>query len=192
MEVKILKECGYEEAIYGLSLSYNVTDLKKMREVADNLAHKEGGHNKFLESIILWIEIDAPRYWWSQFDTYRIGVTKQSESTMHTLMKRELDHNDFEDLLSLPVIDTVTLLIRYKEFELAKAHLPESFLQRRIICTSYKSLRVMIQQRRTHKLKQWHYFIEEIYKQIQYKQFLPTETLELPPSASQCNIPCSS
>ena len=64
MEVKILKECGYEEAIYGLSLSYNVTDLKKMRKVADNLAHKEGGHNKFLESIILWIEIDAPRYWW--------------------------------------------------------------------------------------------------------------------------------
>ena len=178
MEVKILKECGYEEAIYGLSLSYNVTDTEKMQQVAKNLAHKDGGHNKFLESIILWIEIDAPRYWWSKFDTYRIGVTKQSESTMHTLMKREIDNNDFEDLLVISTIDTLNLLIRHKEFEMAKAHLPESFLQKRIICTNYKTLRGIIFQRHTHKLKQWHYFIKEIYKQAIYKQFLPTEILE--------------
>ena len=173
MEVKIIKECGYDEAILGLSLSYNVTDLEKMKKVADNLAQKEGGHNKFLESMILWIDIDAPRYWWQQFDTYRIGVTKQSGSTMHTLTKRELNFNDFEELISENVIETVNLLIRQKELELAKAHLPESFLQRRIVCTSYKVLRTIIQQRHTHKLKQWHYFIDEIYKQAKYPQFLP-------------------
>ena len=173
MEIEILKECGYEEAIYGLSLSYNVTDMGKMGAIANNLAHKEGGHNKFLESIKLWIVVDAPRYWWSQFDTYRIDVTKQSESTMHTLMKRELDYNDFEELLSDSTVETVNLLIRTKEFELAKAHLPESFLQCRVICTSYKSLRAIILQRHTHKLKQWSFFIEEIYNQAKYPQFLP-------------------
>lgn len=173
MEIEILNEAGYEEAMLGLSLSYNVENMDKVKQVANNLAQKDGGHNKFLESIKLWIVVDAPRYWWSQFDTYRIDVTKQSESTMHTLMKRELDHNDFEELLSDSTIETMNLLIRTKEFELAKAHLPESFLQRRVICTSYKSLRAIIQQRHTHKLKQWSFFIEEIYNQVKYPQFLP-------------------
>lgn len=173
MRVKILNEAGYEEAIYGLSLSYNVTDIDKMKQVANNLAHKEGGHNKFLESIMLWIDIDAPRYWWSQADTYRIGVTKQSESTMHTLLKRELTNDDFENPINPIVLDTVNLLIRNKEFEMAKDHLPEGFLQQRVICTNYKTLRNIIHQRHTHKLKTWHKLIDELYNQVKYPYFLP-------------------
>ncbi len=173
MEVKILNEFGYEEAIKGLSLSYNVIDVEKMKKVADKLAHKEGGHNKFLESIILWIEIDAPRYWWSQFDTYRIGITKNSESTMHTILKRPLDYNDFEDKISVEIIDILNTMIINKEFDMAKAHLPESFLQKRVVCTNYKTLRNIIWQRYDHKLKQWNYFMEEIYDQASYSQFLP-------------------
>lgn len=173
MEVEILNEAGYNEAIYGLSLSYNVDDMDKMKSVANNLAQKEGGHNKFLESIILWIDVDAPRYWWSQMDTYRVGMTKNSESSMHTLLKRELANNDFENPINPVVLDTVNLLIRNKEFEMVKDHLPEGFLQRRIICTNYKTLRNIIQQRYTHKLRAWHIFIDELYKQIKYPQFLP-------------------
>ena len=173
MEVKILNEAGYDEAIYGLSLSYNVTEIEKMKKVANNLAHKDGGHNKFLESIMLWIDIDGPRYWWSQMDTYRIGVTKNSESTMHTLLKRELNDMDFENPINPVVLDTVNMFIRNKEFEMAKDHLPEGFLQQRVICTSYKVLRNIIKQRHEHKLKTWNKFIDEIYRQAKYSQFLP-------------------
>ncbi len=174
MKIKIMKEEGHQQALIGLSLSYNVEDEDKIKMIAKNLSQKDGGHNKFLESIILWIDIDAPRYWWSQFDTYRIGITKQSESTMHSLMKKELNQDDFEDFLFEASIEIVNSLIRSKEFEAAKAHLPESFLQRRIVCTNYKVLRNIIQQRKTHKLKQWHFLINELYNQVKYPEFLPS------------------
>ena len=50
MKVKILKEYGYEEALLGISLSYNAS-LDRMPATAIRLANKDKGHNKFLESI---------------------------------------------------------------------------------------------------------------------------------------------
>ena len=118
MEVHIVKEHGYKEALFGLGLSYELSSdfnlidedihnydwiklWRKLDKVAQKLAKKDGGHNKFLESIVLWVDIDAPRYWWSEFDTYRVGTTKQSESTMHTITKRVLTPDDFET----PILD---------------------------------------------------------------------------------------
>ena len=72
MIVNKLNESGYAEAILGLSLSYG-TDVHRMRVRAESLAHMDKGHNKFLESIYTWWDITAPRYWWQEFDTYRVG-----------------------------------------------------------------------------------------------------------------------
>ena len=89
MKIEILGEAGYDAAIKGLSLSKGCT-IERAKEVAVNLAPKDGGHNKILESIYIWIDIVAPRYWWQEADTYRIS-TKQSGSTMHTIQKRLLE-----------------------------------------------------------------------------------------------------
>jgi len=173
MYVKILKEAGYEEALLGLSLSYNVPDITRVVEVANKLCQKDGGHNKFLESMIVWVDIDAPRYWWAEFDTYRVGITKQSESTMHTLMKRELIESDFVEGVLPGVIDEVNRCIRKKDFMEAKINLPEGFLQRRIVMLSYKSIRHIIFQRHNHRLKEWHIFVDRMYEGIMYPEFLP-------------------
>jgi hypothetical protein len=172
MEVNILKECGYEEALLGLSLSYN-QEMSKMPNIALNLSHKDGGHNKFLESIVVWIDLKAPRYFHSQFDTYRSGVSKQSESTMHTIMKRNLNSNDFESPILTHTLEYINKCISDKNFEAVKNNLPEGFLQRRIICLNYKVLRNIILQRKTHKLEEWKIFIHEIKKQIEHKELLP-------------------
>lgn len=97
IETTVIGEHGYEQALIGLGLSFGLTaamsfeDLKaearsckdskigKLAKVALKLAPKDGGHNKFLESMQVWIDINAPRYWWSEFDTYRVGTSKQSE-----------------------------------------------------------------------------------------------------------------
>lgn len=173
MYVKVLKEAGYEEALLGLSLSYNVEDISRVVEVAVKLCQKDGGHNKFLESMIVWVDIDAPRYWWAEFDTYRVGITKQSESTMHTLMKRELVESDCVEGTSLKVLDVVNDCIRRKDFMEAKKNLPEGFLQRRVVMFSYKVLRNIIFQRYKHRLKEWHVFMDKIYSGIMYPEFLP-------------------
>lgn len=105
MDVEVIGEYGHDQALLGLGLSFGLTsgmsynDLMKdymfgknekiirIIKTAHKLAGKDGGHNKFLESIQLWLDINAPRYWWSEFDTYRVGTSKQSASTMHTLVK---------------------------------------------------------------------------------------------------------
>lgn len=157
MRVKILSEHGYDEAMLGLSLSYN-QPIEKMENVAIRLAPKDGGHNKFLESIFVWVDIVAPRYWWQQFDAYRIGVTKQSESTMHTLVKRPLTQNDFSEVIPAWYMDYLNNLIEEKRFFILKSCLPEGFLQRRIVCLNYKSIRHIMKQRGLHKLFEWREF----------------------------------
>jgi len=191
MDVKILKEGGYEEAMLGLSLSYN-QDPVKMYDVAKKLAFKGDGHNKFLESMVVWIDITAPRYWWSQFDTYRAGTTKQSGSTMHTLMDGGLTQDDFEGGLPDMLLNMLNMSIEFcKDLECAKSILPESFLQRRIVCTNYMALQRMIRQRKSHKLNAWCVFITNIAEQARYPQFLledkPVCCQEMP-GCSACDI----
>jgi len=169
MYTSVLNECGYEEALYGLSLSYNSTPSPR---VAQNLAFKGGGHNKFLESIVVWLEVAAPRYWWSQFDTYRVGTTKQSESTMHTLMRSPLTTDNFEGSISPDFLEILNSFREDGEFVLLKQHLPESFIQMRVVCTNYKVLQNIINQRSTHKLKEWQYFISDIKSGVKYPNLL--------------------
>lgn len=164
---------GVEDALFGLGLSYGVTsgrsfntfrtsaEFNQTAEVAKKLAHQQGGHNKFLETIVLWLDISAPRYWWQEFDTYRVGVTKQSESTIHTIMQRPLDERDFESGYYDEVI--VKHLNKYiaemKEdkdaFMKVKSLLPEGYLQRRIVSVNCKTLQNMWYQRRNHTLREW-------------------------------------
>jgi len=171
MKVTVLREAGFGEALLGLSLSYN-SDPEKVHEVARKLAHKGDGHNKFLESICVWLDIDAPRYWWSQFDTYRVGVTKQSESTMHTLLDKRLTQQMFEHPISEQIRRRLNEKIDEEDWEIVKWNLPESFLQRRIVCTNYMALQRIIRQRRTHKLAEWQVFCDEVIEQCEYTEFL--------------------
>lgn len=171
MRIKVLDERGYESALLGLSLSYK-QDPDKMPEVARRLAFKGGGHNKFLESIMLWIDITAPRYWWQQFDTYRVGVTKQSESTMHTMTKRPLTQEDFEHPIPAETLAHLNELIASKDWKQVKWLLPEGFLQRRIVCLNYMTLQRMIRQRATHLLEEWSAFTGQVLAQVAHPEFL--------------------
>ena len=171
MQVTILNECGYDEALLGLSLSYN-QDPELMPNVARKLCHKDGGHNKFLEAIVVWLDITAPRYWWSQFDTYRVGVTKQSESTMHTILRRPLSQEGFAHPIPWPLLEHLNLLIAEGQLEEVKWNLPESFLQRRIVCANYKSIRNIIIQRENHRLAEWKEFILAL-RELEHKELLP-------------------
>lgn len=174
MELRILKEAGVHEALVGMAFSYEtehpqgdecskVYDTQTLYNRAKTLAHKDGGHNKFLESIVVWMTIRAPLYWWKQFDTYRVGVTKQSKSTMHTLMKRPLNESDFAGTLIPGVLETLNMAIADKNFNFVNDNLPNSFMQTRMVCTNYKTIRNICQQRAGHKLGEWSEFINYMY-----------------------------
>jgi len=175
VEVKILKESGYEEAMLGISLSW-ASNPERAKQIAPNLAHKQGGHNKFLESIIIWLDVTFPRDIWSEADTYRLS-TKQSESTMHTLNKQYLTQENFDKPIPQEIIDVLNKQIdRYNKKEIGiddlKHCLPEGFLQRRIWCMSYKELQNICFQRGRHKMPQWKVFIDSVLEQIEHPEFI--------------------
>ncbi len=95
MKIRVLNEAGYDEAMLGLSLSYN-QPIENMPAVARELLSKGGSHIKFLESIAVWLDIMATRSWWQQEATYRVGISRQSESTEHTLLHRPVVQEDFQ------------------------------------------------------------------------------------------------
>lgn len=52
-------------------------------------------HRKFMRMITVYLNITAPLYWWKEFDTYRVGVEKNSCSTMHKIHAKEFTPDDF-------------------------------------------------------------------------------------------------
>ena len=189
MEVQVTQETGWAEALFGLGLSFGLTsgmavaDLvegsekyTKLFTVARKLAHRQGGHNKFLESISVWLDINAPIFWWSEFDTYRVGTTKQSESTMHTLGRYGLTQAHFELPISEEFLKHLNKQIEggAKLLEL-KNQLPSGFLQRRIVTTNLKVVQNVLAQRLGHKLTQWQVFREAILKGVKHPEFLDPE-----------------
>lgn len=188
--IKVLKEHGYEEARLGLGLSYDKTNdidvfvysnfntvdtQNKMDDVMQRLAGKGGGHDKFLETIVVWLYILAPRYIWQEFDTYRVGITKQSQSTIHTLNKTEISKGLFEEMELEEnqkdfqiIIEAFKRIHGRKNLHDTKVALPEGFFQGRIVCTNYKTLQNIYRQRKNHKMKWWRENLESMLNQLNY------------------------
>jgi hypothetical protein len=148
-----------------------------MPTVADKLSSSDDGEAKFLEMVAIWLDITAPRYWWSQFDTYRIGVSKSSQSTMNKLGKRELTQADFQEEIPDDMLSCINRHIRmYQKKETTRQYLknllPEGYLQRRVVCLNYKSLRNIVRQRMNHRLPEWKRFCIEVRTQVRHPNFL--------------------
>jgi len=187
--MKIIKtrEAGYTEAILGLSLSHydhkmplenfwNPERQVRAARRAEALAFRGGGHNKFLASIVSWWFISAPRFWWSEFDTYKVGTTAQSASTMHTLDKRLTSEEDFETGTSQVLVAAFNSELRRHwdspDISRLKSNLPEGWLQERVVCLNYMSLQNILKQREGHRLEQWGTFSEAVLTQVEHPEFL--------------------
>ncbi len=59
-------------------------------------------HRKFMRMLPVCIRITAPLYWWKEADTYSVGTSKNSCSTMHKIAEKEFTLEDFshEHLMS--------------------------------------------------------------------------------------------
>ena len=198
MRILKLEEAGYESALKGLALSFYGHQIPfeefwtperrdKSAHRLEVLAFKGGGHNKALASIFTWFFIQAPRCWWSEYDTYKVATTANSASTMHTLDKRPVDRRDFEENTPIESISAFnSSLLEYKNPEspfhkdigYLKTGLPEGWLQERQVCINYMTLQNILSQREGHRLKMWQVFREQILAQVEHPELLVKQTGE--------------
>ena len=139
---------------------FHPNDLKLLQK----LIKKGPEHAKAVRLINVTAEIQAPLFWWSEMDTYEVGVVNGcSESTMHTLKNEVLNYDSFEGgNVTDHQIQHLNEAIKEESIELVKSLLPSGYLQTRDINFSYQTLRRIYFQRKDHKLPQWHIFIEWI------------------------------
>lgn len=165
-------------------------------DLAQRLIKAGSEHRKFLRQIFVSVDITAPLYWWKEFDTYKVGTTANSTSTMHKLASTPItmdcfENDDFEDCdvesqyLVFPlgtwgslVSDLEFLRKKYNETknkrywkELIRL-LPESWLQKRTITMNYENVLNMYRQRKNHKLSEWSKSFIDWVKTLPYAEEL--------------------
>ena len=172
---------------WGSSDFYNVKQSFKIGPNDMNLAQrmiKAGTPNdKFLRQIFVGVDITAPLYWWKEMDTYKVGTTANSTSTMHKLASTPItldcfEIDDYEPRVQL--IDPTFVDVRVSQFiddleQLRQLYnqtkdlkywkelirwLPESWLQTRTWTADYSVLRNIYHWRKNHKLTEWHQFCD--------------------------------
>ena len=141
------------------------------------LCQAHPSHAKFRRMITVYCNITAPLYWWKEFDTYKVGTVSNSQSTMHTLIKRPIDISDFSyEHLKDPAVDILKGLIsmmnlyRVSCIEHASKDdwwqiiqlMPASYNQTRTVMLNYEVLSNIYQNRKDHKLDEWRKLCEWI------------------------------
>ena len=148
-------------------------DLKLMQ----SLVKAGSDHSKFMRMINVTFDITAPLYWWSEYDTYKVGTVRNSCSKMHKIHEKEFTLDDFSiddfyfeddecgmylsDMFKNVVADCEFLRKKFVETGDKKYWrgliqlLPESYNQRATVQLNYAVLRNMYHSRKAHKLDEW-------------------------------------
>ena len=155
-------------------------------------------HAKFLRQIQVWVNITAPRYFWSEFDTYKVGTTANSQSTMHRLIKdgiskEEIDFpwglsevTDNHMINQINVINSVIDTYNATEdpiekenlFLAIKSLLPEGYIQTRMVSLNYQVLRNIYKKHKNHRLPHWNDHFVNWVKTLPVNEWITEEFLE--------------
>lgn len=149
-----------------------------------SLAKGGSVHAKYRRMIPVWCTINAPLYWWKEFETYRTGVAPNptdielnSCSTMHKVTEKKFELSDFshEHLFEDGLKDlnyTIYMLNYYRSTylnlkKLGKTDfadeywwqiiqtLPSTYNQKRTMFINFEALSAMYYWRHNHKLDEW-------------------------------------
>ena len=160
-------------------------DLGLMKRLA------KGGavHAKYRRMILVFVTINAPLYWWKEFDTYKVGTVANSCSTMHKIHVKEFtvddfshDHlGEFERGVLQYIIDALNwarnrfLETKNKDFWWQMIQLlPSSYNQKRTVMLNYEVLVNIYHSRNNHKLDEWHVFCDWI-RGLPYSELITME-----------------
>ncbi len=168
--------------VMGYDYCIGENDMK----LASTLVKAGTEHRKFTRMIHIQMDITAPMFWWAEFDTYKIGTTRNSCSKMHTIHIKPFELDDFahECCIEIPIahdalINTINacdqLRIMYNETHDRKYWralielLPESYMMKATWDGSFETMLNIMHQRDGHKLKEeWEPFRKACFDNIPY------------------------
>lgn len=167
-------------------------------KLAKNLVKAGTAHSKFMRMITVTVDITAPRYWWTEADTYKVGTVRNSCSTMHKIHEKKFTLDDFshEHLNDLGMIRlenmTTALNSRREMYNISDSSdkkkeywwqmiqlLPQSYNQRATMQLNYQVLRNIYFSRKDHKLDEWHDLCDWI-RSLPYSELITEPSVIVP------------
>ena len=192
---------GWEAAIRGMRNSFNSWEKSDSKfnpntnsfevgpadlELMDRLSRSGPSHAKFLRYINVTFDVTAPRYWWAEMDTYKVGTVRNSCSTMHKVQAKEFVREDFsvehlneESLKALDILISALNSARDKFNETKDKNywwqmiqlLPASLNQKATMQLNYQVLQGLYFTRKDHRLDEWHIFCDWV-KSLPYSNLI--------------------
>ena len=148
---------------------YTDKDLKRAIKLGSTGSGE--GHDQLLTGCIVQFDLYAPLYMWKEIQRYHFLDFISSQSTMHRLTNFNVKEQCVEDTDEVILKRYQELLDRYNLLEnvLEKddknklwrtlvASLPSGFVLGATMTTNYRQLKTIYNQRKNHKLKEWHEF----------------------------------
>lgn len=141
------------------------------RSIKLGSARNGQGHDNFLKGIIVQMDLIAPLYYWKQAQRYHWFDFVSSQSTMHCLLKFDVESQCVSDTNKEVIAICKRLVKEYfamddndpnktNKWRELVASLPCGFCLGATMTTNYQQLKTMYLQRRYHKLKEWHVFCD--------------------------------
>ena len=156
-------------------------------------------HSKFMRFLPVTVDVTAPLYWWSEYDTYKVGTVANSCSKMHKIHAKEFTLNDFSykhvEEENVQILNALIGVLNAQRnyFNATKEKsfwwqmiqlLPTSYNQKRTVMLNYAVLRNIYHARAGHKLDEWRQFREWI-ESLPYSELI---TMDSAPKSNKDKI----
>lgn len=147
------------------------------RKLMMNLAKGGSSHAKYRRMIPVMLTVSASSFWWSEFDTYKVGTVRNSCSKMHKIHVEPFTLDNFSHegcskiyyamVGMLDVIEKCEQLRKDFNETQDKVYwralielLPHGYIMKATLVLNYEVLKNIYLDRCAHKLDEWHTFCE--------------------------------
>lgn len=170
-------------ATHGFIIGPNDHDL------AMRLCRRGSDEAKFRRMIFMWFDMDAPVYFWHDFDTYQVATAKNSEGQTRQIIDHAFTREDFScDMLSnnglyeldrkiarLNELRDTYLADRTREnlYQIVQ-EIPKSHNQLRTICINYETAHGMYRARHNHTYQEFRDLCK-FFESLPYSEFITLE-----------------
>lgn len=160
---------GLEESIiasgYPMSTEidgYTISEKDMKRAGKLGNAKAGSGHDCYLKGIVVQFDLTVPQYIWMQMERYHFADIVSSQSKMHRITKMDLKKqcNEYVDERIIEILQHYIDLYNENpsqgQFHYVVSNCPMGYNLTARITTNYLQLKTIYNQRRHHKMQEWH------------------------------------
>lgn len=162
----------FEGSKYPMSVDIDSLDGEFTRNIKKLGSSPKGeGHDNFLNGIIVSFDLTLTNKAWVEAERYHFLEFISSQSTMHRIIKFDIS-DQCNEYVDQRIIDVVEELKQEGDFLKIIYNIPSGFRLTAKMVTNYRQLKTIYDQRKNHRLPEWHGVCDWIITLPYMKEFL--------------------